>query len=285
MHAHRDAFVFQEAPDLRGHILVLAADQARAHLHHRDARAEAAEHLRELQADVAAADHDEVLGHEVDVHHRDVGEIGHRFDSRHLRHARPPTDVEEDFLRRQLFTVHLHAVLGGKTRVTSVHLSALQPLHPLLHVLAGLADDLVLSRLHALHVDARGAVHQHAVVGRAPRHVRRVGARHHRLGGRAAVVHAGAAELVPLHHGDFHAGTGEARSEGRPGLAGADDEGVEASGHDAILEALLRLRRNARPRHGLTRISDGESGCPGGTPLAESPACPRKRVPPTGGNK
>src|SRR5262249_48158367 len=52
-----------------------------------------------------------------------------------------------------------------------------------------------------------------------------------RLGGGARVVRAGAAELGALDHRHFHSGAGKARGEGGAGLAGADDDGVEAGGH------------------------------------------------------
>jgi hypothetical protein len=77
----------------------------------------------------------------------------------------------------------------------------------------------------------RVSLHQNAVFAGAPRHVRGVGARHHRLGRGATVVHARAAELMLFNHGDFHAGAAEARGESRTGLAGADDQGIEGRRH------------------------------------------------------
>ena len=56
----RDAFAFEDLPDRVGNVLVLARDQPRALLDHRHLGAEAAEHLREFEPDIAAADHDEV---------------------------------------------------------------------------------------------------------------------------------------------------------------------------------------------------------------------------------
>ena len=56
-----------------------------AHLDDGDLAAEAAEHLAELEADVAAADDDEMLGEEVELHHRAVGQVGDRVDARQIR--------------------------------------------------------------------------------------------------------------------------------------------------------------------------------------------------------
>ena len=58
--------------------------QLRAALHDGDGAAEAAEHLPELQPDVAAAQHQQVLGHRVQFHDR--GGVQHR-------HGRPALEV------------------------------------------------------------------------------------------------------------------------------------------------------------------------------------------------
>ena len=79
-----DALGLEDLADRRGDVLVFALDQAIAHLDDGDLAAEAAEHLPELEPDVAAADDDEVLGDEVDVHHRAVGEERHLVDAGHV---------------------------------------------------------------------------------------------------------------------------------------------------------------------------------------------------------
>src|SRR5262245_50511934 len=104
LRAHLDAFGLENLLHRLRHVLVLARDEPRGHLDHGDARAEAAEHLAELQPDVAAADDDEVLGHEIDVHDRLVGEVGNAFDALQLGHERPAAYVEEDFLAVQPLT-------------------------------------------------------------------------------------------------------------------------------------------------------------------------------------
>ena len=51
----------------------------------RDLAAEAPEHLRELEPDVAAADDHQMSRDEIDVHHRAVGQIVDLIEPRHGR--------------------------------------------------------------------------------------------------------------------------------------------------------------------------------------------------------
>ena len=53
-------------------------DDARRHLDDGDAAAEAPVHLREFESDVAAADDDQVLRQEIDVHHAGARQIAAR---------------------------------------------------------------------------------------------------------------------------------------------------------------------------------------------------------------
>jgi hypothetical protein len=67
--ANCDAFVLQNFPDGGGYIFVLPLHQARPHLDDRNLAAKPAEHLTELEADVAAAHHDQVPRQKVHLHH------------------------------------------------------------------------------------------------------------------------------------------------------------------------------------------------------------------------
>ena len=91
---------------------------------------------------------------------------------------------------------------------------------------ARLRDDRVLARLDPLHVDADLAGDRYAVFGRPPRRLRRIGARHQRLGRRAAGVDAGAADEIALDDRDLHAGAGQPQCQSRPGLTGANYDRV-----------------------------------------------------------
>ena len=94
-----DALVAQDVAHALRYFVVFARDDPRALLDDGDLRAEAPVHLAEFEPDVAAADDDQMLGQEVDVHHRRVGEIRSSCEARHRRHQRAAADVDEDLLR------------------------------------------------------------------------------------------------------------------------------------------------------------------------------------------
>ena len=91
------------------------------------------------------------------------------------------------------------------------------------------------------------AVQHDAVVGGAPREMRRVRAGDQRLGRHAAGVHAGAAEQLALDERDRHAGAGQPAGERRSGLAGPDDDGVEALHGSAAIMRAAAVGRQAAP--------------------------------------
>jgi hypothetical protein len=94
-------FVAEDLADGFGHVLVLAADQARAHLDHRHLRPEAAIHLREFQTDIAAADDDQVLRHRLEFEDGGVGEVIDRVHAGDPGHVRATADIDEDPRRFQ----------------------------------------------------------------------------------------------------------------------------------------------------------------------------------------
>src|SRR5262249_58932077 len=63
-----DAFGSEDRLNRGRNVLILASDQPRSHFHDSDAAAEATVHLRELEPDVAAADHDQMIGQEINHH-------------------------------------------------------------------------------------------------------------------------------------------------------------------------------------------------------------------------
>jgi hypothetical protein len=105
-------------------------------------------------------------------------------------------------------------------------LGALQAAHPGLDALARLRDDGVLARHHTGHVHAQ-VRHVEAELGPALSQPDGARAGHQRLGRHTAHVDAGAAEVVPLDDGRLQPFATAACGDGRPGLAGADDDGVK----------------------------------------------------------
>ena len=86
--------------DGSGHVLVFAPNESRSHLDDRHLATETSKHLPELKPDVAAADYDQVLGHEVDFHERAIVEKFDLFEARHLGHGCAASDVDENAIGR-----------------------------------------------------------------------------------------------------------------------------------------------------------------------------------------
>jgi hypothetical protein len=87
------------AKDVRhgvGDIRVFSGKQARAALDHCHAAAETAEHLAELQADVAASEHDVVVGNLVELHDARGVEGRDRVQTRDRRASGTCAHVEDD---------------------------------------------------------------------------------------------------------------------------------------------------------------------------------------------
>ena len=90
--ADLNAFAHENVLDRLRHICVFATDQTRRLLDDGHCRAEPPMHLRELEADVAAAHDHQVLRRPVQRQDRGVGEIGHLADAgKSGTMARPPT--------------------------------------------------------------------------------------------------------------------------------------------------------------------------------------------------
>ena len=171
----------------------------------------------------------------------------------------------------------------------SVTLGALP--EPVRHAAIRLRDDLVLARLDAGHVDADRTVDHDAEVVAAARDVRGAGARDQRLGRNAADIHTGAADALALEDRRLAAGGGEPHGQRRAGLAGADDDRVEAFGHASSPRARAVPRScyaDARlPRvtgSWITTPSIGSTGAVHGARstmrfVSAYPACQRARMP------
>src|SRR5262249_32724676 len=103
--AHGDALLLQDAAQGRGDVLVLARDEPRAALQYRDLAAEAPIQLPELEADVAAADDDEVRRQLVQRQEARVVEVRDALHPGHFGPGGTRADVDEDPLRAQHLVV------------------------------------------------------------------------------------------------------------------------------------------------------------------------------------
>ena len=115
--------------------------------------------------------------------------------------------------------------------VTEDQRAAVHALQPGLVADATMFGDFAGPGVDARHVDADVAGDHHAIVGGATGQVGGVGAGDEGFGRGAPGVDAGAADQVAFDDGDGEAGVGEAPGHRGSGLAGADDDGVEMSGH------------------------------------------------------
>src|ERR1700756_5716150 len=91
-----DALALDDVLDRRRHVLVLMAKEPRRHFDDRYPAAKAAVHLAEFEADIAAADNDEMARQKIDVHDRRIRQIGHVVYAGHWRDQRPAADIDKD---------------------------------------------------------------------------------------------------------------------------------------------------------------------------------------------
>src|SRR5215470_17361541 len=91
-----DALALDDVFDRRRHVLVLVANKPRRHFDNRYPAPKPAVYLAEFEADIAAADNDEMLRQKIDVHHRRIRQVGHLVYAGHWRHQRPPADIDKD---------------------------------------------------------------------------------------------------------------------------------------------------------------------------------------------
>ncbi len=199
--AHLDTFALENILHRRRYILILTRYETRRLLQHRHAAAEAAVHLRKLQADVAAADHHQMLGQSIHIHNARVREVRHVLQRRPVRHEWTAADVNEDFLRRELSTIHAHAVRAREARVPPVKREVRHALDPVGDTVDRGGHDRVLARLNRLHVDANRPADGDTEVGVPTRDERCLRARHQSLGWDATVVDASAAEMLAFDEG------------------------------------------------------------------------------------
>src|SRR3954468_12958963 len=173
--------------------------------------------------------------------------------------------------------------------------------------IARLRHDGVLACHHGLDVDADRPSDHHAIIGRTPGEVSRIGARDKRLRRSASGVDACASEEVPLDQGHGLAGAGDPRGKRGARLPRADDDRVEtarhgreptmrraatiatassrnAMGRSRPIAAATRARAAAPPRVPTTApttpAASPRTHAPEGTPIAAPQSAPLASRPP-----
>jgi hypothetical protein len=101
-------------------VVLRTLDTPRRHLDDRYLAAKAAVHLAEFEADIAAADNDQMLWQKIDVHHRRIRQVGHVSYAGHWRHQRPAADIDQDLSGAQLLAGDFHRLRRREPGVAAV---------------------------------------------------------------------------------------------------------------------------------------------------------------------
>ena len=167
-----------------------------------------------------------MLWHSVEFEDADIRHVVDVGEPGHIGRHRPAADVEEDLVRVEHAVIHADGVRAFEAGMAADERAPVHVVEPGLDALAVVAHDLVLARFDRGHLDTDFACAD-TVFGRTTRGVGGVRTGDQGLGGNAAVVDARAADELALDHRHRLACLGQSARQGRPGLAGADDDRVE----------------------------------------------------------
>src|SRR5205807_4954399 len=252
-HEHFHPILAQDLRHFLGDIGILAGQQLLPPLHDRHPAAEPAEHLPELEPDVAAAHDQEVLGNLAQIHDRRRVQGGNAVEAGHRGLGRPGPRVNEDEVGGEspdaaVVQPDLQRLGPAEDRLPHDQVDARGAQDPL-PAAAPPPDDrpLPLADPGLVDTDGTGA---HPVVASPPGQIGDAGARHHRLRGGAALVDARAPDMLSLDHGGLPAGPNQALCERSAGLAGTDDDRIVPLG------ACLQRHVSSIPRTNGTRCLD-----------------------------
>jgi hypothetical protein len=199
-------------------------------LHDRDLRAEAPEHLGELQAHVATAEDQQVIWHLVQLHDGRRVQRADGVDPFDGYPAWPCPDVYKHALGTQLDRItvvepNLEFPGACKAGFAADQIQVLGVIEALLASAAEAVRDIALAPSHLDHVHVHGAVLD-AVVGGAAVKVGYLRAGDHRLGRGTALVDAGAADVLAFYDRRLASCAREGPGKWVATLARADNDGV-----------------------------------------------------------
>jgi hypothetical protein len=222
------AHVQPAPPHLRGgggaHVAVEPAQRLGAPDDQRGLDAQGVEDGRQLDPDIAAADHDQTAGAVLQVLER-VIRSDRELEAGQRRHVGPGADRDQDVLRRVGLPVHLDRAGPDHPAATLEHADAGALQHAQVHAVQ--ARDLGVARLDQGAPVMLGRGEPPAIGRRGLEVVGEDGAVAHQLLGDAAADHAGAPDPQRLAQSHFGAiGTGAARAGDAAGAA-ADHEQIE----------------------------------------------------------
>jgi hypothetical protein len=230
---HRHAFVAKYFQNLGGNVGIFAAGKLRSGLDDRHLAAEAAIGLRQLQADIAAAEDDQMAGQSVELERLDIGERCRTGEAWDVGDRRVRPEIEH------------HAVAGQQppAAVVQAHFDGLRPDEPArAHDQFGAArpvtvemhldqavDHLAFVRQHSPHVDGGSARHAPEAI-RVVDQVGDLRTPNLVLAGQAVGIRTGTADQLALDDGCAVPRLGHVPSQKFSGLAAAEDEQVIVSG-------------------------------------------------------
>jgi hypothetical protein len=227
---HIDALVSENPDDLIGDVGILARGDLRSLLDDRDAAAEAPIGLRQLEADIAAAEHDQMRRQAVELQRLDVAHRLRIGEAGDVRHRRVGSDVEKHLITREAAraaVVELHLEVFRRREVPGPHDQFDTALFVCLQRHRHHAvDHGALARPHLGHVDGQGTGHR-AEACAVPHQVRDFGAPDFILGRQAIDVGAGAADPPALDHCGASPGSRHVRGQEHAAIATAEDESVK----------------------------------------------------------
>ena len=166
----------------------------------------------------------------VGIEQRCVGKAGHVANAWHVRDDCATPDIDEDPVSLKLVLADAHGPLSLESRVAHQQSAARHPTQPIFIAGTTGLGDLARSCMDTGHVDPH-VPGDDAVIRPAACEMRGVGAGHQRLGWCAAGIDAGASDQMPFDDGHRRPCRGQPCRHRRPGLAGADNDCVKASGH------------------------------------------------------
>src|SRR5438552_1640072 len=166
-----------------------------------------------------------MVGKNRELHSGFVGEIGDGVEAGQCRNRRAAAGIDENFFAFEQFVTDLKLMRANKSGVATMEAKVRALVDLLLLATAKAEDHFVFlhdnfgeidADIQSIDTPARGV----------SRIVSDLRAMNHCLGGGAASVDAGAAQMLLLDERDGPSQVGEPISERISGLAGADDDGV-----------------------------------------------------------
>ncbi len=221
-----DSFSFKRLLQFGYDVLIFGTKQALTGVNDRDAAAKPAEHLAEFEADVSAAEDQQMLGNFLQFHHGDIGEIRNRVNPSERGDARTRPGIDENFLAFESLAVDLDLMGAGKARVPTDEADVLVPRDAFFDGVAEVLNDFVFFGDDGGKID-RNFTGANAPARSIARVVSDLSRSNHCFSGRAAGVDAGAADFGAFDERDFPAQVGERVAERFRGLTRTNGNRVE----------------------------------------------------------